>query len=188
MLLCCNAAVAAQRTFVATTGSDAHPCSLAQPCRGFGAALSRTDPGGEIVVLDSGGYGRVTINKSVTITAPAGVHAGISVFAGTNGIDIPAGGVIVVLRGLAISGQGGTDGIYVSGDNELTIERCDIGGMTNSGQRCFRGAAKAVIVRNDFNGATALNGVNGSTFQSGGGNALGPAVTGLSFPSSTFSF
>ena len=125
--------LAAQRTFVATTGSDAHACSLTQPCRSFATALIHTDAGGEIVVLDSGGYGRVTISKSVTITAPAGVHAGISVFAGTNGIDIPAGGVTVVLRGLSISGQGGTHGIYVSGDNELTIERCDIGGMSGNG-------------------------------------------------------
>jgi hypothetical protein len=128
-----EAAVGAQRTFVATTGSDANPCSPTQPCRGFGAALAHTDPGGEIVVLDSGGYGRVTIGKSVTIAAPAGVHAAISVFPGTNGIDIPADGVKVVLRGLAITGQGGTHGIYVSGQNELTIERCDIAGMTVNG-------------------------------------------------------
>lgn len=122
-----------QRTFVSSTGLDTHPCSLAQPCRGFAAALVQTSTGGEIVVLDSAGYGRVTINKSVTIAVPSGVHAAITVFSGTNGIDIPTGGIKVVLRGLAITGQGGTDGIYVSGDNQVAIERCDIGGMSGNG-------------------------------------------------------
>jgi hypothetical protein len=133
LLSASDAAWTAQRTFVASSGDDGNPCSLAQPCRGFAAALVQTNAGGEIVVLDSAGYGRVTINKSVTIVAPAGIHAGISVFPGTNGIDIPTAGIKVVLRGLSITGQGGAHGIYVTGDNELTIERCDVGAMTGSG-------------------------------------------------------
>jgi hypothetical protein len=126
-------AFAAQRTFVSTTGVDNAACSLGAPCRAFAAAITATTAGGEVIVLDSGGYGRVTITKSVSIIAPAGIHAGISVFAATNGIDIPTGGIKVVLRGLAITGQGGVHGIYVTGSNELTIERCDISGMGTNG-------------------------------------------------------
>jgi hypothetical protein len=44
-----------------------------------------TGAGGEIIVLDSGGYGPVTINQSVAIRAPAGICAGISVFANNLG-------------------------------------------------------------------------------------------------------
>ncbi len=131
-----SAGAAAQRTFVASygvTANTAFNCSIVKPCRAFSEAIGVTASGGEIVVLDTAGYGRVTITKSVAIVAPPGVHAGISVFAGTNGIDIPTGGIAVALRGLTISGQGGTHGIYVTGNNVLTIERCDIGGMGGNG-------------------------------------------------------
>src|SRR5438093_6424824 len=65
-----------QRTFVsAHTGSDANPCGPTTPCRSFGAAMALTLSGGEIIVLDSGGYGTVTIDKSVSIVSPAGVRS-----------------------------------------------------------------------------------------------------------------
>ena len=69
-------------TYVATYGVDSATCSLAQPCRSFAGALPQTNDGGQIVVLDSGGYGPVQIDKSVSIVAPEGVYAGISVFTG----------------------------------------------------------------------------------------------------------
>src|SRR5512143_3979157 len=87
-------ALAAQRTFVASYGSDANPCSVTQPCRGFAAAILQADAGGEVVVLDSGGYGPVTIGKSIALIAPEGVYAGISVLdttPGLRGIVINAG-------------------------------------------------------------------------------------------------
>ena len=57
----------AQRTFVASTGNDTNPCGLAQPCRGFARAVSQTSASGEVIVLDSAGYGPVTITKSVSL-------------------------------------------------------------------------------------------------------------------------
>ena len=96
----------AQRTFVASNGNDANACSLAAPCRGFARAITQTSANGEIIVLDSAGYGAVTIDRSVTITAPAGVYAGISVFTGA-GITVATPGAAVTLRGLTINGQGG---------------------------------------------------------------------------------
>ena len=121
----------AQRTFVASTGSDTHPCSIVLPCRGFAAAIAQTSAGGEVIVLDSAGYGPATIAKSVSIIAPAGVYAGVAVMGG-NGLTITAGpGVVVVLRGLSINGQGGVVGISVSLDlgARLHVENCVISGL-----------------------------------------------------------
>src|SRR5438876_9156935 len=73
---------AAQRTFVsAAIGSDANPCTRALPCRSFAAALPFTDTDGEVIVVDSGGYGPVTITQSVSLIAPDGVYAGITTLA-----------------------------------------------------------------------------------------------------------
>jgi parallel beta helix pectate lyase-like protein len=132
-LAAASSAEAAQRSFVSTTGLDANACTLAAPCRSFGTALTHTDAGGEIIVLDSGAYGRVTITQPVTIEAPAGVYAGISVFASTNGIDVNAPGATVVLRGLSINGQGGNIGISVAAVKQLSIDRCRINGMGAQG-------------------------------------------------------
>jgi hypothetical protein len=115
----------AQRTFVASTGSDANTCALTQPCRSFGRAISQTSAGGEVIVLDSAGYGPVTINQSVSIIAPAGLYAGITVSSG-NGIAINAPGAIVVLHGLAINGQGGDNGILVTDADTVRVESCTI--------------------------------------------------------------
>ena len=44
------------RSFVATTGDDTNNCSASAYCRTFGRALAVTNSGGEIVVVNSGGY------------------------------------------------------------------------------------------------------------------------------------
>lgn len=71
-----------QRSFVASYGNDANPCSVTLPCRSFNAALAQTVAGGEVIALDSAGYGTMTITQSASVIAPAGVYAGISVFSG----------------------------------------------------------------------------------------------------------
>lgn len=152
-------ATAAQRTFVATFGDDAAACTLAAPCRSFTAALAQTDANGEIVVLDTGGYGRVTINKSVTIAAPAGVHAGITVFAGTNGVDVSRFDGIVVLRGLVINGQGGDDGIRFERGVELHVENCVVSNMGRYGLYSDASAARLFVKDTVFRG-TAGQGVH----------------------------
>jgi hypothetical protein len=81
-------------------------------------------------VLDSGGFGPVTITRAVSITAPAGVYAGITVFSG-DGIDITAGHLdTVVLRGLTINNQGGTgNGIVFTSGARLQVEGCVVSGF-----------------------------------------------------------
>jgi len=130
-----TARAAAQRTFVASYGVAANSalnCSIAKPCRQFSEAIGVTISGGEIIVLDSAGYGPVTITQSVTITAPAGIYAGISVFSGS-GVTVDGTGIDVTLEGLTITGQGGVDGIDFLHGATLTIERCRISRFTNAG-------------------------------------------------------
>src|SRR5690349_9687173 len=68
------------RTFVSGRGFDSNPCSLAAPCRTFQRAHDQTNAGGEIDVLDPGGYGAVTITKAISIQAHgfAGITANTS--------------------------------------------------------------------------------------------------------------
>jgi hypothetical protein len=122
-----------QRVFVASTGSDTNPCSITLPCRGFSVAIGAVASGGEVIVLDSAGYGPVVITQSVSIIAPPGVYAGVTVASG-DGIAVSAGATDkVVLRGLSINGQGGGFGIRVSSGKEIDIEDCHIGNLTLAG-------------------------------------------------------
>ena len=132
MLAPTGLAATAQRTFVASNGVDTNPCSLTQPCRGFTRAITQTSASGEVVVLDSAGYGAVTIKQSVSIIAPPGIYAGISVFGG-DGVTVNAPGAIVVLRGLSINGQGGNNGILLLAAARLRVENCVVSGMHVAG-------------------------------------------------------
>ena len=115
----------AQRTFVASNGSDIQPCSLSQPCRSFASAIAKTSNGGEVVVLDSAGYGPVVIHQSVSIIAPQGIYAGVTVMSGT-GIHVENPGIVVALRGLSISGEGGSRAIVFQQGAFLSVEDCEI--------------------------------------------------------------
>src|SRR5664279_2701739 len=95
----------ATRTWVSGVGDDANPCSRTAPCKTFAGAISKTAAGGEINCIDPGGFGGVTITKSITIDC-ANTEAGVLV-AGTNAINVSAGaGDTIVLRGLDIEGVG----------------------------------------------------------------------------------
>ena len=126
---------AVQRTFVASFGNDANTatnCGFANPCRGFTAAQTVTDSGGEIVALDAAGYGAITITKSITITANPGFYAGISASSG-NAVTIATASVIVVLRGLNLNGLGASYGVNMTNGARLTIENCLISNFGTHG-------------------------------------------------------
>ncbi|HEX8141571.1 MAG TPA: hypothetical protein VF553_03185, partial [Pyrinomonadaceae bacterium] len=57
----------ATRTWVSGVGDDVNPCSRTAPCKTFAGAISKTATGGEIDALDPGGFGAITITKSITI-------------------------------------------------------------------------------------------------------------------------
>jgi hypothetical protein len=122
----------ATRTWVSGVGDDANPCSRTAPCKTFAGAISKTATGGEIDVLDPGGFGALTITKSISIESE-GVVAGVLV-SGTNGFVVAAPGANVVIRGLTFEGIGtGLAGISVSSAASVVVEDCFINGFTAQG-------------------------------------------------------
>ena len=92
----------ATRTWVSGVGDDVNPCSRTAPCKTFAGAISKTAAGGEINCVDPGGYGAVTIVKSMTIDCE---YTEGGALAGGNGITVNAGPTdVVTLRGLDIFG------------------------------------------------------------------------------------
>lgn len=124
----------ATRTWVSGVGDDVNPCSRTAPCKTFAEAISKTAPSGEINVLDPGGFGAVTITKSITIDGSGGSIAGVLV-SGTNGIVVNAGASdVVTLRNLDINGLGtGLNGITHIGGGTLHVENSKIYGFTQQG-------------------------------------------------------
>jgi len=123
----------ASRTWVSGVGDDANPCSRTAPCKTFAGAISKTIAGGEIDVIDPGGFGAVTITKAITIDG-GGAFASILV-SGTNGIIINAGVADkVVLRNLSFNGVGtGLNGIEFRAGGHLVVEHCNVMGFATNG-------------------------------------------------------
>jgi hypothetical protein len=159
VLISTDAVATAQRTFVASTGNDANPCSLASPCRSFAAAITKTSAGGEVIALDSGGYGPLIITQSVSIIAPAGVFAGISVTPTLDGIVVNGAAIIVTLKGLSISGQGGNIGINFLQGAQLVIDRCTVTGMGAEGVSAAATGANLTITDTVVRGNSGVGGL-----------------------------
>lgn len=127
----------ATRTWVSGVGDDANPCSRTAPCKTFAGAISKTAASGEISVLDPGGFGGVTITKSITINGE-GTLAGI-LSAGTTGVIVNDGAsatpgtAIVYLKFISINGGGtGLNGIRMISGGKLFVENCSITGINAS--------------------------------------------------------
>jgi hypothetical protein len=115
----------ATRTWVSGVGDDANPCSRTAPCKTFAGAISKTANAGEINVIDPGGFGGVTITKSLTIRG-RGPTAGALV-AGTNAIVINATATDkVTIQGLDIIGTGVGAPTALSGIKVLSAGRVNI--------------------------------------------------------------
>ena len=129
----------ATRTWVSGVGNDADPCSRTAPCKTFAGAISKTAAGGEINALDPGGFGAVTITKSITIDGGGGQVAS-TLASGTNGIIINAGASdTVTLRNIRINGVVGTpvaaglNGVRFLAGAALHVENCTIFGFSQIG-------------------------------------------------------
>src|SRR5437762_2693858 len=132
-LALCSLTQAAPRTFVSGLGSDANPCTREAPCRTFQHAHDLVDDKGEVLALDSAGYGVLTISKNVTISGE-GVEATANAVAPGTAILISTAGLKVVLRSITVEGFGaGGVGINVTAAVNLTIQHCVIHGFTGSG-------------------------------------------------------
>jgi hypothetical protein len=122
------------RTWVSGSGSDSNPCTRSSPCATFAGAYAQTAVGGEIDVLDPGGFGTLTITHSISIYNDGVGEAGI-LATGTNGITISAGTSDVInLRGLVIDGvKSGLYGIQLTGGGTLNIQNCLIQAFATGG-------------------------------------------------------
>src|SRR6188472_3729048 len=77
----------ATRTWVSGVGDDVNPCSRTAPCKTFAGAISKTAAGGEINCLDPGGFGTLTITKSITIDC-TGTFGSTLNSGGINGFNV----------------------------------------------------------------------------------------------------
>jgi hypothetical protein len=172
--LLCSAPAQAQatRTWVSGIGNDADPCSRTAPCKTFSGAISKTAAQGQINAMDSGAFGAVTINKSLTIDA-SGHFAGVLATLGSNAIIINALSTdVVVLRGLDIDGANtGANGIRVLAAGAVHIENCVVNNFAQKGIDIEPTTGtflfiKDTVVRNNQNAAN------------GGGILIKPGVGG----------
>lgn len=142
----------ATRTWVSGVGDDVNPCSRTAPCKTFAGAVSKTAVNGEINCLDPGGFGAVTITKSLTIDCEdtqgailASSVSGVTINITTSAALDPL--ATVRLRGLSINGSGscgagcgtrtGLDGVRVSTANtrqvKVILNELFIHGFTQEG-------------------------------------------------------
>jgi hypothetical protein len=143
----------ATRTWVSGVGDDANPCSRTAPCKTYAGAISKTARDGEISTLDPGGFGAVTITKSITINGGGGGQGYGSILAAlVNGIIInitdPADArKSVRLDWLNINGaSSGLDGIRLLAGNTLHVENTLIDGFTGDGIEALYSAANTGAV------------------------------------------
>src|SRR5438128_908278 len=120
----------ATRTWVSGVGDDANPCSRTAPCKTFAGAISKTAAGGEIDAVDPGGFGAVTITKSITIDGGTGSGWASILASAVTGVIINATTTSdVTLRNIAINGAGttlGIDGVRILAARRVHIENCQI--------------------------------------------------------------
>lgn len=165
------------RTWVSGVGDDANPGSRTAPCKTFAGAISKTAAGGEIDCLDPGGFGAVTITKSITIDG-GGTFASI-LGAGTNGIVVNAGpNDVITIRNISINGAGsGLNGIRFIAGGALHIEKCVIFNFSQKGVD-FEPSGNSRLFISDTTIRNNNNAVNGGAVLLQAG-AAGSAVATL---------
>ncbi|HEX8258230.1 MAG TPA: right-handed parallel beta-helix repeat-containing protein [Allosphingosinicella sp.] len=132
-ILAAPALAQATRTWVSGVGDDVNPCSRTAPCKTFAGAISKTAAGGEINVIDPGGFGAVTITKSLTIDGH-GTQASI-LSTGTTGINVNGAGIVVNLRNLTINGGNSTvgSGIRIINADSVNVDNVTIFNYAGTG-------------------------------------------------------
>ena len=172
-LLAVPANAQATRTWVSGVGDDANPCSRTAPCKTFAGTISKTAAGGEINCLDPGGFGGLTITKSITVKCD-GVTGGVLV-SGTNGIVVSGSAGVVFLSGLDFEGTGtGLNGVSVVSASTVYILNCIIRDFGQNGVSVNSSVAARVIIKDSL---IANNGTAGSSPLTGGVNVQSSGVT-----------
>lgn len=159
-----SAQAQATRTWVSGVGDDANPCSRTAPCKTFAGAISKTAAGGEISVLDPGGYGAVTITKSITINGRAQISSILS--SGTSGVIVNPGSTgVVTLKDLDING--GSNALSIAGirflsGKQLNVENCRIWAVDGSPGRGIHVAGSGAVTMNLYVSNTTISDNAGS--------------------------
>ena len=168
-----SASAQASRTWVSGVGDDANPCSRTAPCKTFAGAISKTAAAGEINCLDPGGFGGVTIVKSMTIKCHY-TEGGVLV-SGTNAIVVNAATTDkVTLRGLDINGLGnGLNGIRILQARAVRILDSEIYGFTRDGVdfEPANGSAKLGVYRTHIHDVTGVGVLDAPNISGGAGKA-----------------
>ena len=156
----------ASRTWVSGVGDDANPCSRTAPCKTWAGAISKTAAGGEIDALDPGGFGGLTITKSITIDGGGGQVASTLV-QGTPGITIGAGAAVVTIRNLRINGllqdtasSPGTNGISVASAAVVHIQNCYVFGFSQAAVSITPGTGATQVFVDDSYLSDNTNGLS----------------------------
>lgn len=144
----------ATRTWVSGVGDDANPCSRTAPCKTWAGAISKTAARGVINALDPGGFGAVTITKSVTIDG--GGHTASALVSGVNGIIINAASTDdVVLRNIDIVSVGppcATSGVRILNARSVRMDDVTISGFNFGVEAPVSGSSADIFVDLAFNG------------------------------------
>jgi hypothetical protein len=161
MSLAAGASAQATRTWVSGVGADANPCSRTAPCKTWAGAISKTAPGGEIDALDPGGFGTLTINKSITVDGAATLASTLA--SGTIGFTINAATTDqVTIRNMSIDGAGtpkGTIGIRILTAGDVDIQNVYIFNFSQRAVSIENSAASQIQIRGCYfhdNGQTAV--------------------------------
>jgi hypothetical protein len=155
----------ASRTWVSGVGDDANPCSRTAPCKTFAGAISKTANFGEIDALDPGGFGALTITKSITIDGGGGQVASV-LTSGTNGFNISAANTDTItlnnlrFQGLRGSGSPGLDAIKINSALAVHVMNCIIENWGSNGIEDVRTAASFLEINNTSFTNCGINGIN----------------------------
>ena len=150
----------ASRTWVSGVGDDVNPCSRTAPCKTWAGAISKTAACGEIDALDPGGFGAVTITKSITLDG-TGTFASILASL-TTGIIINAAATdVITIRGISINGFcNGLRGINILQAKTVNVEDCVIFRFAGNGIQSTDANGLALNVRNSVIRDNTGDGIN----------------------------
>ncbi|HEU4507917.1 MAG TPA: right-handed parallel beta-helix repeat-containing protein [Pyrinomonadaceae bacterium] len=150
----------ASRTWVSGVGDDVNPCSRTAPCKTWAGAISKTAACGEIDALDPGGFGSVTITKSITLDG-TGTFASILASL-TTGITINAAATdVITIRGISINGFcNGLRGINILSAKTVNVEDCVIFRFAGNGIQSTDANGLALNVRNTVIRDNTGDGIN----------------------------
>jgi hypothetical protein len=155
LLVTMSASAQATRTWVSGVGDDVNPCSRTAPCKTFAGAISKTASGGEIDVLDPGGFGTVTVTKPMTFDGTGTFASSLASATTAFLINSSVANSTVVIRGISINGAGttlGVNGVRVLTNAGATInvhiEDCVIFNFSNRGVTVETSATANLFIRN----------------------------------------